>query len=286
METFSALLAICAGNSPVPVNSPHNGQWRGALMFTLICARINGWVNNREAGDLRRHRCHYDVIVMEKREQHLGLILLTWVNFNPCVDNMPSKAWDEITYPFPNFNGGTVEVWEWICNFIPHFIVYVITYPLWDYIKMERSSVRQQPHRDSLEDWETWWRHQMEAFFPCYLPSVLGIHRSAVNSLHKGQWRWALIFSLICAWINGWVNNCEGGDLRRHRTLCDITVMTCQIDRLQHQNNHITIAWRILCQWKKCCWISEAFCFGIRWDLNVHINIRKWSRVAHCQFYL
>ena len=48
-----------------PVNSPHKGQWRGALMFTLICARINGWVNNREAGDLRRYRAHYDVIVMK-----------------------------------------------------------------------------------------------------------------------------------------------------------------------------------------------------------------------------
>ena len=47
-----------------PVNSPHKGQWRGTLMFTLICARINGWVNNREAGDLRRHCVHYDVIVM------------------------------------------------------------------------------------------------------------------------------------------------------------------------------------------------------------------------------
>ena len=47
-----------------PVNSPHKGQWRGALMFTLICARINGWVNNLEAGDLRRYRLHYDVIVV------------------------------------------------------------------------------------------------------------------------------------------------------------------------------------------------------------------------------
>ena len=52
METFSALLAICAGNSPVPVISPHKGQWRGALMFSLIYARINGWVNTGEAGDL------------------------------------------------------------------------------------------------------------------------------------------------------------------------------------------------------------------------------------------
>ena len=33
-------------------------------MFTLICTRINGWVNNIEAGDLRRYRPHYDVIVM------------------------------------------------------------------------------------------------------------------------------------------------------------------------------------------------------------------------------
>ena len=47
-----------------PVNSPHKGQWRGALMFSFIYAGINGWVNNREAGDLRRHRAHYDVIVM------------------------------------------------------------------------------------------------------------------------------------------------------------------------------------------------------------------------------
>ena len=48
-----------------PVNSPHKGQWRGALMFSLICVWINGWVNNREAGDLRRYRAHYDITVME-----------------------------------------------------------------------------------------------------------------------------------------------------------------------------------------------------------------------------
>ena len=67
-QTFSALLAICAGNSPVPVNSPHKGQWSGALMFSLICTWIKGWVNNREAGDLRRHSANYDVIVMLWRQ--------------------------------------------------------------------------------------------------------------------------------------------------------------------------------------------------------------------------
>ena len=48
-----------------PVNFPHKGQWRGALMFSLIYVWINDWVNNREAGDLRRQHGHYDVIVMQ-----------------------------------------------------------------------------------------------------------------------------------------------------------------------------------------------------------------------------
>ena len=46
------------------VNSPQKGQWRGALMFSLICVWIRGWVNTRKAGDLMRYRAHYDVIVM------------------------------------------------------------------------------------------------------------------------------------------------------------------------------------------------------------------------------
>ena len=66
METFSALLAICAGIHRSPGNFPHKGQWRGALMFSLICVWENDWVNNREAGDLRRYRAHNDAIVMNK----------------------------------------------------------------------------------------------------------------------------------------------------------------------------------------------------------------------------
>ena len=38
----------------------------------------------------------------------------------------------EITYPFPIFNGGTIEVWEWITSIVPHFTRHVITYPCWD----------------------------------------------------------------------------------------------------------------------------------------------------------
>ena len=47
-----------------PVNSPHKGQWGGALMLSLICIWLNGWVNNHEAGNLRHYRAHYDVSVM------------------------------------------------------------------------------------------------------------------------------------------------------------------------------------------------------------------------------
>ena len=47
-----------------PVNSPHKVQWRGALISLSSAPWINGGVSNREAGDLRRHRAHYDVIVM------------------------------------------------------------------------------------------------------------------------------------------------------------------------------------------------------------------------------
>ena len=52
METFTALLAICTGNLPVTSEFPHKGQWRGALLFPLIRAWINGLVNNREAGEI------------------------------------------------------------------------------------------------------------------------------------------------------------------------------------------------------------------------------------------
>ena len=64
------------------------------------------------------------------------------------------------------------------------------------------------------------WKH-----FPRYWPFVRGIHRSPLNSPHKGQWRGALIFSLICVWIHGWVNNREAGDLRCHRAHYDVSVM-------------------------------------------------------------
>ena len=64
METSSALLALCAGNSPVTGEFPAKRPVTQSMIISLVCARINAWVNSLEAGDLIRHRAHYDVIVM------------------------------------------------------------------------------------------------------------------------------------------------------------------------------------------------------------------------------
>ena len=69
METFSALLAICAGNSPgtgeFPAQRPVT--WSFDVILFFICVSINGWVNNHEAGDLRHCCAHYNIIVMHCR---------------------------------------------------------------------------------------------------------------------------------------------------------------------------------------------------------------------------
>ena len=98
----------------------------------------------------------------------------------------------------------------------------------------EHASHFEQTHDDVIK-----WKH-----FPRYWPFVRGIHRSPVNSPHKGQWRGALIFPLICAWINGWVNNRKAGDLRLHRAHYHVIVMKIpHIDGLaQERRNSSALA--------------------------------------------
>ena len=78
-----------------------------------------------------------------------------------------------------------------------------------------RDSPAVERHDDVIK-----WNH-----FPRYWPFVRGIHRSPVNSSHKDQWRGALMLSFIYAWINGWINNREAGDLRRRRDHYDVIVI-------------------------------------------------------------
>ena len=106
------------------------------------------------------------------------------------------------------------------------------------------------------------WKH-----FPRYWPFVRGIHRSPVNSTHKGQWRGALMFTLICARINGWVNNIEAGDLRRYLPHYGVIVMPTvsgRISRIPHPYPHIVTMtslehYRVWNHWQLDCLFKE-FC--------------------------
>ena len=69
----------------------------------------------------------------------------------------------------------------------------------------------------------SWWHQQMESF-PRYWSFVRGIHRSPVNSPHKGKWGAALRFFLIRAWTNSWVYNRDAGDLGPHNAYFDVIV--------------------------------------------------------------
>ena len=106
-------------------------------------------------------------------------------------NTIPSNLLDEIAYLFSNFN-------ERLLNFM--------------------NGEATSPH--TTHDDVIKWKH-----FPRYWPFVRGIHRSPVNSPHKGQWRGTLMFSLICTLLNCWVNTREAGDLRRYRDHYDVTVM-------------------------------------------------------------
>ena len=65
---------------------------------------------------------------------HQGPFLLAWLTLTPAWTSnyINYKVWGEITYLFPNFNASSVEIYDWISDFIPPFIGHVITYPWWD----------------------------------------------------------------------------------------------------------------------------------------------------------
>ena len=65
--------------------------------------------------------------ITEHRTTATRTVLLTWLNFNPSMDN--NHMCSKMSYPLPNVHGCNVEVWEWMSNLIPHFIMCIIVYP-------------------------------------------------------------------------------------------------------------------------------------------------------------
>ena len=108
----------------------------------------------------------------------------------------------------------SIYMWPWYCLLENKDMSTTIriflqcTFGCWSRYSSARS------HDDFIK-----WEH-----FPRYWPFVRGIHRSPVNSSHKGQWHGTLMFPLMWAWINGWVNNGEAGDLRCHPAHYDVIV--------------------------------------------------------------
>ena len=176
MEIFSALLALCAGNSPVPVNSPHKGHWRGALMFYLICAWIN-WLSKQPWG--------------------WWFETPSWSLWRQCNDEY-QNALELILF----------------CGRQGSIFLHIQYHGCW-WTGDVRNQYISHHHDDVIK-----WKH-----FAHYWPFVRRNHLSPVSSLHIGQRRGALTFSLTCAWINGCVNNLETGDLRHHRAHYNVTVM-------------------------------------------------------------
>ena len=141
-----------------------------------------------------------------------SLCLIYW-----CCDNVIWANWailknmgKNIIYMFPQNHDNHDETMhnKTLYNF---HVIYCISFG-----PMNQSILSQGPFHDDVIK----WKH-----FPRNWPFVREIHRSPVNFPHKGQWRGALMFSLIYAWMNDWVNNREAGDLRRQHGHYDVIVM-------------------------------------------------------------
>ena len=208
------------------MNSPHKGQWRGALIFTLICVRINGWVNNCKAGDLRRNRAHYHVIVMRIQFSN-PYGVCGYIMYNDSPDTRDGvRTWKK--NPETLFRNSMKYLM--IGVYMSRDILLRVFNKQWCFYKAHCSvitaiGVKWTPLWTPLEkhyihDDVMKWQH-----FPPYWPFLRGIHRSLVDSPQKGQWRGALVFSLICPWTNGSASNRDAGDLRRHRAHYDVNVM-------------------------------------------------------------
>ena len=115
------------------VDPPFTCKGIGCLVALLIksCPNFKGNLLNRrwcKSINNNNYIPWFYVDIIRGPFYHHGLtLILAWI-----CNHMPTTMWDEITHPFLNFNGCTIEVQDWISNFIPHFIGDVITYSFCD----------------------------------------------------------------------------------------------------------------------------------------------------------
>ena len=144
--------------------------------------------------------------------------LMKWTKIDTWILELIQRG---NTILLSNVMESSTNIWRW-------FVIYCNMLHISYYCSLWKIPCGDERRKAIWQGWTKWpkslWRHQME-HFPRNWPFVRGIHRSPVNSPHKDQWRGALMFSLICVWINDWVNNREAGDLRRYRAHYDVILM-------------------------------------------------------------
>ena len=155
METFSALLVICAGNSPVPGEFPARRP---------VTRKFDAFFDQRPNKGLNKQWWGWWI---EKPSSPL------WRHCNALSSYYMLRP-EKRTYDLQTFLTSSFEVYFYV------------------FIKKSFKFIP-QGHDDVIK-----WKH-----FPLYWPFARGLHRSPVDSPHKGQWRGPLMFSLICTWING-----------------------------------------------------------------------------------
>ena len=133
----------------------------------------------------------------------------------------------------------------------------------------------------------TWWHHQWK-HFPRHWPFVREIHQSPVNSLHKGQWCEALMYSLICAWSHIWANNGDPGDLRCHGAHYDVILMKHFHWWNSYNSKYISFI-PIICHqwWQRCQYNNSLFSvtdygFPLKWWItSILLNWYTFSLLYH-----
>ena len=211
METFSALLALCAGNSPATGEFPSQRPVTRSFDVFFDLKRLSkqswGWWFETLSRPLWGH-CY-------ETPTHQTA---TWVLLSSAFKVLlMSKNYNLLIC---RNNGSLLKIDWWVA--LLHDKYPGPIYPTKSLARLLMTWLRRMELMASAV--MALIRHQMETF-SALLPFVRGIHRLPVNSPHKGQWRGALMFSLICVWTNGWVNNREAGDLRRHGAHSDFAVM-------------------------------------------------------------
>ena len=153
------------------------------LCFLWSVPWINGWVNNREAGDLRRHRVHYDVISMTLGLYDTLVSSWSWHTVYRADSRFVPSQWETalLRNDVSNWLGASLE-----------------------------------SHDDVIK-----WKH-----FSRYWPLCGDCTGHRWIPLTKATDAELLCFLWSAPWINGWVNNREAGESRRHRAHHDVILMT------------------------------------------------------------